>query len=306
MTHVIETIAPIFLIIGFGAFLKARSAFADEFWRGVEKLTFNLLFPSLLFIKIAGSSVDWETALPVAAAVIGGVLLTGSVAVPFKALPGLGLDKFVSMFQGGFRPNTYVGIAVIFGIMGDGAVGPLSVTLLVLAITINMAGAWGHLYWLNPAGTGSGLRGIAADSIRNPLIVACLLGLAFNVAGLGLPPVVAPTLDLISRASLPLGLMAVGASLSLRQMRGDAVPVTVAVICKLAVQPLITYAICRAIGLEGAALAVPVIFAGLPTSSTAYVVSRRMGSHAELSAAIVTATHLFAIVSIPVMVTLLH
>jgi predicted permease len=70
----------------------------------------------------------------------------------------------------------------------------------------------------------------------------------------------------------------------------------------LLIQPLVTFGFCILFGLSGLALIVPVIFAALPTSSTSYVVSRRMGSDAQLMAAIVTATHLAAIITLPIII----
>ena len=76
-------------------------------------------------------------------------------------------------------------------------------------------------------------------------------------------------------------------------------PVCASVTYKLVLLPLLVGALGVLLGLDGTVLIVAVIFAALPTSSTSYVVSRQMGSDAELMAAIVTASHLAAIVTLP-------
>ena len=306
MGQVFSAIVPIFLIIGFGVFLKAKAGFDDAFWRLIEKLTFNGLFPTLLFMKIAEARIDWADALPITGIIVAGITLTALAAIPLRKLLGLSPERFVAVFQGGFRPNAYVGIAVVLGILGDKATGALAVTLFVVAITINLLGVWGHLKWLPREGRQRGWRGIALDSIKNPLILACLLGGLLNATGWGLPPLIGPTLDLLSRAALPMGLMAVGAALSIAAVKDAGLPVLASCACKLLVQPTLTFGLGTLFGLEGYALLVPVIFAALPTSSTAYVVSRRMGSDPEVMAAIVTATHLGAIITLPVLLALIH
>ena len=306
MTSAFLAIAPIFLMIGLGTLLKARAGFGDDFWRLIERMTFNGLFPSLLLLKIAQSHVDWSTSLPIAGAIVGGIVLTALLMIPLRRPLGLDAPGFVSVFQCGFRSNTYVGIAIVLDILGDPATGPMAVTLLAVAITINVLGVWGHLTFLSEPGRKRGWKGVTLDSAKNPLILACLAGAFFNVTGLGLPPLITPTLELLSRAALPMGLMAVGAGLSLRATRDAGMPVGVSTAFKLAVQPALTYALGLAVGLEGLALVVPVIFAALPTSSTAYVVSRQMGSDARVTAAVVTATHLAAIVSLPVLLSLIR
>ena len=302
MSLVFSAITPIFLLIALGAVLKAKAGFKDEFWQMIEKLTFNGLFPALLFVKIAESRVDWSTALPIAGVTVAGIFLTALACIPFRSLPRLSPEKFVALFQGGFRPNSYVGIALLLGVFGNDATGAMAITLLTTALTINFLGVVGHLYWLNTPGQGSGMTGVAVDCVKNPLIQACILGALFNTVWWALPPIIGPTVTLLSQAALPMGLMAVGAGLSISAVRGDMLPVAVSSGIKLILQPALTLGICIYFGLSGYALIVPVVFAALPTSSTAYVVSRRMGSDPELMAAIITATHLAAIITLPAII----
>lgn len=302
MSLVFSAIIPIFLLVALGATLKAKAGFNDDFWRMIEKLTFNGLFPALMFVKIAESDVDWPSALPIAAAIVIAINLTALAAIPFRSILKLNPEKFVAVFQGGFRSNAYVGIAVVLGVLGDDATGAMAVSMLAVGVTINFLGVVGHLYWLNTPGQNTGVRGIAVDSLKNPLIQACILGAFFNAIGWGLPPIIGPTLTLFSEAALPMGLMAVGAGLSVSTLRGDMLPVIASSTCKLLVQPLFTLGFCLLFDLSGYALIVPVIFAALPTSATAYVVSRRMGSDAQLTAGIVTATHFVAIITLPIII----
>lgn len=302
MSLVFTSIAPIFLLVLLGAVLKAKAGFSDDFWQMVEKLTFNGLFPALLFVKIAESTVDWSTALPITGVTIAGILLTALATIPFRRLLKLTPEKFVALFQGAFRPNSYVGIALLLGVFGNDATGAMAISLLVTALTINFLGVVGHLFWLNTPGQSSGITGVAVDCVKNPLIQGCILGAVFNAAGWGVPPIIGPTISLLSKAALPMGLMAVGAGLSLSAVRGDMIPVAVSSALKLIAQPAITLGICIYFGLSGYALIVPVVFAALPTSSTAYVVSRRMGSDPELMAAIITGTHFAAIITLPAVI----
>ena len=138
------------------------------------------------------------------------------------------------------------------------------------------------------------------------MIQACFIGALFNAAGWGLPPIIGPTLELLSNAALPMGIMAVGSGLKLSNIKAASAPAAVSCGLKLLLLPLVTFGLGTMLGLEGYALIVPVIFAGLPTSSTSYVVSRQMGSDAELMAAIVTASHLATIFSMPVLLSLIH
>lgn len=306
MGHIASAIIPIFLLIGLGILLKSKAGFNDEFWRSVERLTFSGLFPSLLFVKISAADIDWSNSFPIASAIIISILLTAAATVPFRRLLGFNPEQFVAVFQGAFRSNAYVGIAITLSVFGDNATGAMAVTLLSVGVTINFLGVWGHLHWLGNEERSRGWRNIAIGSLKNPLIQACFVGALFNAAGWGLPPIIGPTLELLSNAALPMGLMAVGSGLKLSSIKAASAPAAVSCGLKLLLMPLVTFGLGTMLGLEGYALIVPVIFAGLPTSSTSYVVSRQMGSDAELMAAIVTASHLAAIFSMPVILSLIR
>lgn len=302
MSLVFTAITPIFLLVALGATLKAKAGFNDKFWQMIEKLTFHGLFPALLFVKIAESDVDWFSALPIATAIVVAIFFTALIAIPFRHAFKLSPEKFVAVFQGGFRSNAYVGIAMVLGVFGDDATGAMAISILSVGVTINFLGVVGHLYWLNTPGQNSGIRGVIIDTVKNPMIQACICGALFNALGWGLPPIIGPTLKLFGEAALPMGLMAVGAGLSISAFRGEILPIVASSTCKLLIQPLFTLGLCLLFDLDGYALIVPVIFAALPTSATAYVVSRRMGSDAQLMASIVTATHFVAIFTLPLLI----
>lgn len=305
MTDVALAIAPIFLLIALGAILRQHAGFDDAFWRLIEKLTYNGLFPSLLFVKIAAADVDWRAGDQIAVAIVVGIVLTAAAAMPLRRILNLDPTAFVAVFQGGFRSNAYVGIAVVLGVFGDTAAGPLAISMLVVGITINFLGVCAHLFWLPSKQGTAGIMGVFRDTIRNPLILACIAGGVFNIAGWGLPPIVGPTLVLFSQAALPMGLLAVGAGLTFTAAPRRHAPIILSSSFKLILQPAFTYALGTMLGLSGIALAVPVIFAALPTSATAYVVSRKMGSDAELTAMIVTVSHMASILTLPVLIAVL-
>src|SRR5690625_6593563 len=56
--------------------------------------------------------------------------------------------------------------------------------------------------------------------LKNPLILSTLAGFAWNTTGLSLPNPVDMTLSRLGASALPLGLICVGASLSLQAIHG--------------------------------------------------------------------------------------
>ena len=82
-----------------------------------------------------------------------------------------------------------------------------------------------------PAGQTFRWRQAIVPAATNPIILACLLGLGLNLGDVGLPRLLAPFLDILGSAALPVGLMAVGAGLELAAVRehGRYVAMTTAI-----------------------------------------------------------------------------
>src|SRR6185295_17962402 len=76
----------------------------------------------------------------------------------------------------------------------------------VMVLIVNFAAVW--------ALARHSSSGMAAELSRNPLVIATLAGFAYNASGLPMPAVAHDTLSLLAQAALPLGLIAVGASIT--------------------------------------------------------------------------------------------
>jgi predicted permease len=110
----------------------------------------------------------------------------------------------------------------------------------------------------------------------------------------------------LGRASLPIGLLAVGAGLDLTAIGAASRTVVVASALKLLLLPALTVALCLAFAATPAATAIAALYAALPGSASAYVMARQMGGNAPILAGVITLTTIGAVVSIPAIITLLR
>jgi malonate transporter len=144
------------------------------------------------------------------------------------------------------------------------------------------------------------LRAIAS----NPLILACIAGLAVNLAGIALPHLVVEPLATLARATLALGLLAVGAGLAPAAVLDRPRLVLGATAMKLVAKPLLGLALGWLAGLDGAALGMVALVCGVPTATSSYILARLLGGDAELMAGLITATTLMALVTLPLILAL--
>jgi len=73
---------------------------------------------------------------------------------------------------------------------------------------------------------------------------------------------------------------------------------------KRQVLPAATALACRALGVGGTAAEVALLFAAMPTASSAYILARQLGGDAPLMAAITTAQTIAAAAAIPLVLAL--
>ncbi len=302
MATAFGALAPVFALVALGFILRKIGFPQPGFWPVAEKLTYFVLFPALLFESLANARIEPAVAGPMAAALAGGVLAMATLALVMRPVFGLSGPGFTSLFQGAIRPNTYVGIAVALGVWGESgvalcAIGIAAVVPLVNVLCVAVLARLG-------AGQAPGAVPFIKAVIGNPLILACAGGGLANALGLTLPMVMSETLSLMGKGALLLGLMAVGAMLELDRLKGDITALGVISLAKLAAIPGLTALGAVALGVDGEAFGVAVVYAGLPVSASSYVLASQMGGDKALMAGAVTATTLLAVFSLPVILWL--
>ena len=282
---------PDFLLIALGAALARLRGFAPSFWNGVERLVYYVLFPALLFRSLATSPLAFGDASRLIAV---GLMFTGTgmalsaLAAPLFRLPQ---PTFAACFQCAFRFNTYVAFAAATRIGGAGAVAAMSLLVGVLVPVVNVA-AVAMLV------RGGDARMIPA-LVRNPLVLACATGIAWNALRLPLPALPAHILELLAAAAVPLGLLAVGAGL--RFTRGTLPWPALAwwQVTKLAIVPAVALVAANALGLAPAERQVAVILASVPTATSAYILAMQMNGVGAPVALLISTGTLLAVATLP-------
>ena len=106
-------------------------------------------------------------------------------------------------------------------------------------------------------------------------------------------------LDLLARAALGMGLLAIGAGLHPRDALRPNATVWLAITLKLLLYPAIVIAVAFALGLDETQISYLALCAAVPTAMNGYVIARQMGGDAQLYAAIVTVQTAVSFVTIP-------
>lgn len=296
MIDVVQSIAPIFLLIVAGFIFKRMGFPGDGFWAPAEKLSYFILLPALIVLSLSRADLAGLQLGPLAITVFSLAVAMTLLTVLVKLIFRIDGPAFTSVMQGTIRLNAYLGFALGSAFFGDEGLTLAAVFVSIMMPTINVV-CITALTLYGGAGKPSWSR-VPIQIATNPLILACLIGVAVNFSGIPFPKWATGSLDILAGAALPLALLCVGAGLV--QSAGLARLPAVAGTCvlKLVVIPTIAFGITQWTGLTGVAFAVAIMFAATPASPASYVLARQMGGDAGLMAGIITAETAFSLLSL--------
>ncbi|MEP6678953.1 MAG: AEC family transporter [Betaproteobacteria bacterium] len=287
---------PDFLLIALGAALSRSRSFDAAFWSGLERLVYFVLFPALLFRSLAASPRGLADAGALALAGIGFTLagmLLSALAQPLFRLPH---PTFAACFQCAFRFNTYVALAAAARIGGAEGVATMSLLVGILVPVVNVAA-------VTMLVRGRGM-GIVAAIARNPLVIACVAGIAWNALAPPLPTIASRILELLAAAALPLGLLAVGAGLKLSR---STLPLPALLwwhAVKLVAVPAVAFVLARVLGLSPLERQIAVALAAVSTAPSAYILAVQMGVNGAPVALLIAIGAVIAAATLPLWIAL--
>lgn len=286
MQALIEVILPVFLVAGFGYVAVWRGLFSDAAVDGLMRFTQSFAIPCLLFRAISTLDLGQEAEAPLLLSFYAGAL-SGFAAglLGARYLFRRGWEDAVAVgFTGLFSNTLLLGLPITERAYGTDALGgnyaiialhaPVCYGLGITAMEVARAG-------LRP---GALARQIGAALGRNPLVIAILLGLGVNLAGVTVPVPLGDALDLMARAALPAALFGLGGVLCRYRPEGDMRLIGYVVAVALVLHPSVTWTLGRALALDTAALRSAVLTAAMAPGVNAYIFATLYGRARRVAA----------------------
>ncbi|WP_273397490.1 AEC family transporter, partial [Actinobacillus porcinus] len=126
--------------------------------------------------------------------------------------------------------------------------------------------------------------------LKNPLIIAIILGLVMNYVEVSLPKPVRVTGQYLANITLPLALLCIGASIQLNYRENYSRVVTWSVVARLVIAPLFMVLLAKLIGMSGMELAIIFLMTTTPLATAAYAMVKAMGGNGTTVANIIGIT----------------
>ncbi|MDR2437661.1 MAG: AEC family transporter [Endomicrobium sp.] len=299
-----DNLISFFLLAGLGVFFKWKKSGdidPDMARYVINTIVIKFFLPALCFKVIATSQIDINTVLiPVTA--ISTILL--SLTISFivytifeKFIPLHKKEKGALILGSAFGNVTFLGLLFLTGLYGKSvAKYVLFYDLLATTPLLWLVGTIIACYY------GRGEKLTVKDGLKTilqmPPMWALVIGFIVNFSSIILPNFFLKTLDLIAMPIVPLMLFSVGLALPMPKIKHILITIP-ALIIKLCVAPLLSFAIVSFFGMDGLALKSAIMEAAMPTMVLTLVIASHHKLDHNLSAFIILFTAASAFVTLP-------
>jgi predicted permease len=278
---------------------------SDEFWRGLERLSYFILFPAVMFNYI--SKVDTRSG-DISMLVFVLVLATIVIAICliiYQKKRMIDGKMFTSLFQGGVRYNSYIFFALANAIYGKVGVEIVVVVAAYMIIFTNVICVLVFtIYAPKQDNNVSEWKIMLRNFAINPLIISSLVGLLFNYYDIRLGSGLDKFLTNLSDAAFSMGLLCVGSGLKVLISLEHFNVIRAASIAKLVAFPAVSFVFFKFFGVTGICEKIGILYSALPTASNSYLLSRQLGGDHESMSSIIASTTILSIISLSIFIYL--
>ncbi len=285
---------PFFALIGLGYWAGRTKFFSAEATAYLTKFVFYFALSAMLFRFSANLSLVevWDTRL--VAAYLWGTAFVYGIATIVGFARRLDVPTTAIEAQCAAIGNTgFLGVPMLAILFGPDAIGPV---LLVLAVDLVV---FSSLIVVLITGSRDGqislrmFRTIGLGLLRNPMIVAIVLGFAWSGLSIPIPTPMNEFLAILGGAATPGALFAIGASLATKSAERVQIAGWLS-FCKLILHPLfVAFAALFLFGVDPFKAGVIISAAALPVAGNVYMLAQHYGvAPQRVSAAILVSTAL--------------
>jgi predicted permease len=302
MLATLTVVLPIFALILAGWIARRIGVLGAHATSELNRFVVYLALPALLFDVIAHAS--WaDLWLPGFIAAFGlsslGVFaLTAALRLRLgRALPDAAIDGL----NAGYANTGFVGFPLAVVALGPRALAPTTIATIITACALFAIAIVLIELGLHTGLSRTRLAGkVGGSLLRNPLLVAPVLGALFPLSGLAVPPAIGTFLKLLGGAASPCALVTLGLFLAERRYVRDSQPRAVAlfVALKLLVQPAAAWLLAHLFALPASLAHIAVLLAALPTGTGPFMLAEFYRREAAVTSRVILVSTVLSVLTV--------
>jgi len=295
----LNTVLPVFIIVLVGYYIRRRGTVDEDFINCVSNVVFYYALPAGIFLDVAKTDVR-ELANPrfVILSIVGTAAVFAGAWLVMARKKDRDPRSIAASVHAAFRGNyVYVGVPIIQNILGR---ENLVCSILVVTFTLSFYNVLavlvlsvygGDMRHLHPAK-------LLLTILKNPMIIATLLGVAWAALGLPLPIAAQRSLSYLKSIASPLALIMIGARMVGNSSKGDKGLIGEALLFKLVLGPLFMTALCILLGMSQEEIVTMYVLFAVPSAMNVFIMTKSMGGDDSIAANIIVSA---VFLSIPTM-----
>lgn len=287
--QIFSIIFPIVFIASIGFIYAKRQNVSMEI---PNKINLELFIPIMVFYYL---SEKLPPVLEIGIFSLGGVLVvfgSGVLAYPLVKMLKLNPKTFLPLMM--FNNSVNLGLPLALFAFGEEAMSlaiSLSIVQIIGQFTIGSICYEGKIDILNLA--------------KNPVIIATILGISFNLANIHLPEILLMSLKMMSEVTIPLILVSLGVRLSFFELRYWKIALFGAVLAPLTGVVMAFIAI-WIFDYSGLYMALILLFGALPPAVLNAIMAEKHDNDSLLVASVVAFGNISALIFIPLVLAFIN
>ncbi|WP_163133022.1 AEC family transporter [Agarivorans sp. Alg241-V36] len=280
--QILSIVAPLIIIVVLGL-IYGRKHRPDI--SAANRMNMEIFCPALIFSVLANTQLELADYSELLLASIWVVLGSGLVLLPLIKPLGLKARTFLPPMM--FNNAGNLGLPLIILAFGEAAM-PIAVILFVVEMVLHFSVG---LYFIDT-------KAKLLSTLRIPVIVAAIAGIAWSALELSLPKVIATPVEMLGQISVPLMLFTLGVRLIDVDLKDWRIGMIGAIACPLSglLCAFIAIAVLPLNSLQQSCL---ILFAALPPAVLNFIIAEQYQIEPQRVASIVMLGNIASLVFIP-------
>ena len=311
---ILPLLIALFGLVAVGQLLRLTGAVPASAPDVLARIILTVTMPALIVVILADARFEPALVPAVLACTVAllcacalGVLLMRSRGASRPAQGAAGVTA-------AFANTAFLGVPFVLAVFpgSRGAataaviIDTVDTTILLLTFGVAFAGAMARPRLPVRSPLVPRLLRAGGSLLRQPMIVAVLVGLALAISGLAIPAALARPLAQVGQTTAVLAFLTIGLGLDLRSLRGQTVPLAGIAAIKLLVAPAIACLVLLLLDVRGDVARTAVLQAAMPTAVVSAIIATNAGCDAQLAAAASVVTTLLSLATLPLVLACLQ
>ena len=306
MNAVLNSALPIFALILTGFICGHFGVFDRTATDNLNRFAVYLALPSLMFVAMSKITPDQVRQFGFVGAFFGGFAVTFAAGFAISRARGRRVaSAAIEGLDAGYSNVGFMGIPMCLLVFGpESAPASIIATLftacvlfLFAVVIVEIDLQKGGSFWT------SGAR-VVSSLLRSPLLIAPVAGLCIGLSGLKVPGPFESFTTLLGGAASPAALVCIGLFLAQeRVVSHDAASIGILVALKLILQPAVTALLAfHVFSMPPLWSHSAVLLSALPIGSGPFTIAKLYGLEAGVTSGAILASHVFAVLTVSLLV----